>query len=114
MMSKSSRPAAIVPAFDPELVPALRILQEALGPLTAETLAARRTIIAEWPARQPALDLTAGGRICLEDRMVPGPIGAPDVSVLILRPVDVVGPLPAIYFIHGGGMVLGTNRLGVD
>jgi acetyl esterase/lipase len=42
-----------------------------------------------------------------EDRAVPGPEGAPDISVRIYRPVDATGTLPGIYFIHGGGMILG-------
>jgi acetyl esterase/lipase len=43
-----------------------------------------------------------------EDRAVPGPEGAPDISVRIYRPVDATGTLPGIYFIHGGGMILGN------
>jgi len=42
-----------------------------------------------------------------EDRMVPGPEGAPDVRVRVYRPATASGPLPGIYFIHGGGMILG-------
>ena len=42
-----------------------------------------------------------------EDRMVPGPDGAPDIKVRIYRPVDATGTLPGIYYIHGGGMILG-------
>lgn len=41
--------------------------------------------------------------------------GAPDVPLLICRPVRRTGEdLPAVYFIHGGGMVMGSNRLGLD
>jgi acetyl esterase/lipase len=39
---------------------------------------------------------------------VPGPEGAPDITVRIYRPVDATGTLPGIYFIHGGGMILGN------
>ncbi len=42
-----------------------------------------------------------------EDRTVPGPEGAPDIMVRIYRPVGVTGTLPGIYYIHGGGMILG-------
>jgi acetyl esterase/lipase len=38
---------------------------------------------------------------------VPGPEGAPDITVRVYRPADATGTLPGIYFIHGGGMVLG-------
>jgi acetyl esterase/lipase len=43
-----------------------------------------------------------------EDRTVPGPEGAPDISVRIYRPVNATGTLPGVYFIHGGGMILGN------
>jgi acetyl esterase/lipase len=43
-----------------------------------------------------------------EDRMVPGPEGAPEVMVRIYRPVDASDALPALLWIHGGGYVLGN------
>jgi acetyl esterase/lipase len=46
-------------------------------------------------------------RVRAEDRTVPGPAGEPDISVRIYRPVEARGTLPGIYYIHGGGMVLG-------
>ena len=44
----------------------------------------------------------------LEQRLVPGPIGAPDIALHIYKPDGVEGPLPAIYHIHGGGYVGGA------
>ncbi len=44
----------------------------------------------------------------LEVRTVPGPIGAPDISLHLYRPDAVEGPLPVIYHIHGGGYVGGS------
>jgi triacylglycerol lipase len=41
-------------------------------------------------------------------RSVPGPTGAPDVSVLIYRPQHAAGPLPCILHMHGGGYVIGA------
>jgi len=46
------------------------------------------------------------------ERLVPGPAGAPDVSLLICRPAGATAPVPCLYFIHGGGMMLGNNRSG--
>lgn len=43
-----------------------------------------------------------------EDHTVPGPAGAPDITVRVYRPADAAGTLPGVYFIHGGGMVLGN------
>jgi acetyl esterase/lipase len=65
------------------------------------------------PGTEPA-DLTAGGAVRVDERQVPGPDGAPDITLLILTPKEKGGPLPAIYHIHGGGMVMGDRRLGVD
>lgn len=47
---------------------------------------------------------------------MPGPVGAPEISLLICRPTASARPtpLPVIYHVHGGGMVIGNNRVGVD
>ncbi|AGS73216.1 alpha/beta hydrolase [Streptomyces collinus] len=103
------------PPFDPELAAALDLVKDVLTPGLA---------LDEIPtARQGAgmellglIDVTMGGAFDAEDRTVPGPPGAPDVSLLVCRPVDAdpAVPLPVIYHVHGGGMILGNNRAGVD
>jgi acetyl esterase/lipase len=45
--------------------------------------------------------------VVTEERLIPGPEGAPEVPVLIYRPRDASGPLPALLDIHGGGYVAG-------
>jgi acetyl esterase/lipase len=42
-----------------------------------------------------------------EDRFVPGRQGDPDVRVRVYRPDDQPSKLPALYWIHGGGYVMG-------
>ena len=54
-----------------------------------------------------ALEIPENPRVNHEDISIAGPLGAPDVTVRVYRPVDASGPLPGIYYIHGGGMVLG-------
>lgn len=54
-----------------------------------------------------AMEVPPNPNVNSEDRMVPGPEGAPDVRVRVYRPATASGPLPGIYFIHGGGMILG-------
>lgn len=45
-----------------------------------------------------------------QDVMVPGSAGAPDVPIRIHRPKGASGALPCLYFMHGGGYVMGTHR----
>ena len=54
-----------------------------------------------------AMEVPPNPNVTSEDRTVPGPDGAPDISVRIYRPAEATGTLPGIYFIHGGGMILG-------
>ena len=54
-----------------------------------------------------AIEVPPNPRVTSEDRTIPGPDGEPDISVRIYRPVQSTGSLPGIYFIHGGGMILG-------
>jgi acetyl esterase/lipase len=43
-----------------------------------------------------------------EDHQAPGPEGAPDVLVRIYRPAQVLDSAPALYWVHGGGLVMGS------
>ena len=96
--------------FDPELAAALGVIRERLpATFTAEMLPMVRAAQAEL------IDLTndeigLDGTFEVTERTVPGPAGAPGVSLLICRPAAATGAVPALYFIHGGGMVMGTNR----
>ncbi len=58
--------------------------------------------------RADVLGLYAAEPLPSEERLVPGPAGAPDVRVLIYRPESLAAPVPAILSIHGGGFVAGT------
>jgi acetyl esterase/lipase len=101
------------PPLDPEIAAALAALPpEACKPLYAEDIPAHREGMA---LTQPDDEvLRRGGAVDLEERLIPGPEGAPELSVLILRPARGSGPWPGVYFVHGGGMVLGTRRSGAD
>ena len=58
-------------------------------------------------ALMAALDVPDNPNVTKSDRTVPGPDGAPDITVRVYRPKGLEGVLPGIYFIHGGGMILG-------
>ena len=105
---------AVVPPIDPELAPVPATLRQVLKPISADTLGEVRRINAEGIPGMPLPDLTAGGDVIREDRVVPGPEGEPDIGLLILRPARGAGPWPAIFHIHGGGMVVGTSESGID
>jgi acetyl esterase/lipase len=98
--------------FDPELVPALEAMAAGGGfTFTLEMIPAIRQAPSPFPV--PTLeDLRSGGAFEVSERVVPGPAGAPDISLLICRPTEVEAPVACLYFIHGGGMILGDNRGG--
>ncbi|WP_405553389.1 alpha/beta hydrolase [Streptomyces canus] len=106
----------VPPPFDPELSAALDLIKDVISPgLTLDEI----DVVRQGPGIEMLadLDLTLDGFFEVEDRSVPGPAGAPEISLLICRPT---GPSsagtgrPVIYHVHGGGMILGNNRVGVD
>jgi acetyl esterase/lipase len=106
--------ASTHPPIDPELSAALaampRELQHSLLPEDISDW--RQGLMETLPVSDETL--RRDGAVELEERQIPGPDGAPDLSVLILRPAQGSGPWPGIYHTHGGGMVLGNNRVGAD
>lgn len=104
------------PPFDPELAAALDLIKDMISPgLALEDI----DLVRQGPGIQllADMDLTMGGFFEVEDRSVPGPEGAPEISLLICRPTAPAAPgtgRPVIYHVHGGGMVIGNNRVGVD
>lgn len=99
--------------YDPELIAGLEAFvgMVEIIPLRADTIHANRdhfaTII-------PSMAVQADGRdVTWEDRVIPGPVGAPDIEITIVRPArPASAPAPAVLSIHGGGMVLGTRFFG--
>ncbi|TQL67171.1 acetyl esterase/lipase [Nocardioides albertanoniae] len=105
------------PPFDPELVPVLETLRAEAGEtatVSAQTLEAARRRNAEGFSDIEPVDLTAGGAVRIEEFQAPGPAGAPEITLLVLRPVAESAPRPAIFHTHGGGMVMGNRMAGVD
>src|SRR6266496_406372 len=92
--------------IDPDVREPLDQLQEAIpgGFNTIPDIVQRRATVSGMLA---AMEVPPNPNVTSEDRMVPGPDGAPDITVRIYRPVDATGTLPGIYYIHGGGMILG-------
>jgi Esterase/lipase len=92
--------------IDPDARQPLDLLQQAIpgGFNTIPDIVQRRATVSGLLA---AMEVPPNPNVTSEDRSVPGPDGAPDIKVRIYRPVDATGTLPGIYYIHGGGMILG-------
>ncbi|WIX76381.1 alpha/beta hydrolase [Amycolatopsis carbonis] len=95
------------PPFDAEIAAALVAVNEALpssvtpelvGRLRELTAAGHTMSVAEIAERADVREIDGG------------------VPLLVLRPKgsDPAVPLPGLYFMHGGGMMAGTNRTGAD
>src|SRR6185437_12357747 len=92
--------------IDPDARQPLDLLQQAIpgGFNTIPDIVQRRATVSGLLA---AMEVPPNPNVTSEDRSVPGPDGAPDIKVRIYRPADATGTLPGIYYIHGGGMILG-------
>ncbi|MEV0537104.1 alpha/beta hydrolase [Kitasatospora sp. NPDC050463] len=97
------------PPFDPELGAALAALGDgAGGPITPENLAARQERDAASRARPTVRELRADGRFEVADLRAPGSPDGPDVTLVSARPAGISRPLPLLYYLHGGGMIMGN------
>lgn len=65
-------------------------------------------IRAAGAARRAASVAPLPESVTVEDRVAPGQDGQPDVPVRLYRPRNARTPMPAFYWIHGGGMVGGA------
>ncbi|GAB95034.1 acetyl esterase/lipase [Kineosphaera limosa] len=103
----------IAPPFDPELAGALEAILEFLPRMSDEALPALRAFSTDGMPGVEPFDLTAGGAVTVQELSVPGPEGAPDLTLLVLKPSTGTGPWPCIYATHGGGMIMGDRRMEV-
>ena len=108
MTTEKQAPSRPVPPFDPELAEALAAMPEAPVTITPEMIPVRRA----EPAVPPG-EIIAGRPVVYTDRTIPGPDGAPDLTVTILERPDRRPGGPAVYYIHGGGMIFGDRWVGV-
>ncbi|KAH6680551.1 Alpha/Beta hydrolase protein [Halenospora varia] len=72
-------------------------------PLNKETLPVMR--------KTPEDLITSDPELSLEQTSIPGPSGAPDLELAIIKKKTstAIGPRPCVYYIHGGGMVMGDR-----
>ncbi|HEY0807351.1 MAG TPA: alpha/beta hydrolase [Pseudonocardiaceae bacterium] len=118
-MPNSASDADVVgppPPFDVELTAALAAARDLLPPdgaFRVEEIPALRERQRAWLPEVTDADLQRDGAFAVSERVVPGPAGAPDITLLVCRPTHTEAPFGALYFIHGGGMVMGDRRLGI-
>jgi acetyl esterase/lipase len=106
------RPESLPVPFDPELSVAL----EAMGD-ERDSFPSDPSVVSQWRAEQADAmqdatleELRDGGAFEVYERSVPGPEGAPEISLLVARPAGLGEAAPVIYHSHGGGMIGGNNR----
>lgn len=92
--------------YDTELVEGLAAFKAnfEFEPLVPDTIRSYRE---RFRANETSIaDLVGDRPVYVDDRVVPGPPGEPDITVMVVRPSrEPVGA--GIYAIHGGGMILG-------
>lgn len=88
-----------MPPLHPDLSLARLLPPFPLGPRTVHLL--RWASERMRPRRAPA-------DVRIEEHIVPGPEGAPPVSVRLYRPRSAQGPTPALLWNHGGGFLFGS------
>ncbi|WP_327098281.1 alpha/beta hydrolase [Nocardia vinacea] len=73
----------------------------ALGTEVLDAAEARRILAARPAVRVDSIPV---GQV--EERLVPGPVGAPEVRVRMYWPAEYDADLPVVMFCHGGGFVI--------
>ncbi|MGD0291458.1 MAG: alpha/beta hydrolase [Candidatus Binataceae bacterium] len=95
--------------FVEQLDPELRVVVETLPtdrPLDLSKIPAARVKMKKMVTALLA-DLPAVEGVTSQDQFAPGARGEPAVRVRVYRPNDQPSKLPALYWIHGGGYVMG-------
>jgi acetyl esterase/lipase len=102
------------PPFDPEIAAALVAINEVLASSVTPDLIGRLREVTESGHTMSLAEIRK--HVHAEELIVPGRAGDPDVALLVMRPKGSgpATPLPGVYFIHGGGMIAGNNRTGMD
>ncbi|GJF07925.1 esterase [Pseudonocardia sp. D17] len=102
------------PPFDPELAAALAATGQssiATG-ITLDQLAVERANLAETVPT--VTELATDATLRVEERTVPGAEDGPELELLVVRPRGRTDPRPVVYHTHGGGLIMGNNRYGLD
>ncbi|QEW04247.1 alpha/beta hydrolase [Microbacterium lushaniae] len=91
------------PPFDPEIVAALQARTDVVTTLRADEIARLRAGI----TRPTDAEITLGGVFDFSEHSVPSVDGR-TLPMVMLRPRNAETPVPVLYHVHGGGLVVGT------
>lgn len=106
------RRAPLPPPFDPEIAAYLAAYPRVRAG-AADQIETWRKEMVEYSTPESAL--TMNGLFDVSERSAVGlSPDDPAVPLLVCRAVRTGEPVPVLYYVHGGGMVGGTNRTGVD
>jgi acetyl esterase/lipase len=93
------------PTVDPELLPVLEgYLSSGMNYDHDRLEEMRAGISAYFSAVPPARPAT----VVVDDVCIPGPDGDTELPLRIYRPAGGTSPLPVLYWMHGGGMMIGS------
>jgi acetyl esterase len=84
--------------YDPELVPVVRDLAD---------IDIANVDVARELLRKEVAPFVAPAGLAIDKRLVPGLPGDPEIELCIMTPRELAAPAPAVYWIHGGGFVVG-------
>lgn len=112
MPAASASAPQVRPPFDPELALVFDAIGDSAASMTPESTPVMRAVAAANTLS--VADLQQRPQLRLTEHVVPGGAGRPDLDVLVVRPAGPQTPLPGIFFVHGGGYVLGSHLLGLD
>ena len=93
---------AMAYAFDPELQPFVDLIP---APEVGDVEASRTFVEQIVRASLDSADVSG---LRIEDRMVPGPVQAPEVRVRVYAPCAASAPTGGVVYIHGGGFAVGS------
>lgn len=88
--------------YDPELAPIIPLLPQLGMEDVAKARAGLEEILGSMARAEAPDDVT------WDDRAIPGPTGAPDVTVRVYRPKKDGTGRPGVLYIHGGGFCVGS------
>ncbi|WP_103381640.1 alpha/beta hydrolase [Pseudonocardia dioxanivorans] len=104
-------PSALHPPLDAELAAVLAATPDVPTTVTPEMLGPLREAVAA--GAEPLTVIAERHGVAIRTVTVPRS-GVPDLELLVARPPGTPRGVAALYWIHGGGVVLGDHRFGLD